>query len=87
MNKHINKIRNSSCDKDNITKGHHANIEKPPLQINKKPKQNNVINNAHKEHKNKVLIQIKSCNKALKQINNISYDHQKRRKLFNKVLM
>ena len=36
-------------------------------------------------------MQIKSCNKALKQINNISYDPRKcekeHKKLFNKVLM
>ena len=53
MNKHINKIRNSSCDQDNISKAHHANIIKAPLQTNKTPKHNNIINNAHKEHKKK----------------------------------
>ena len=72
MKKHINKIINSSCDKDIITKVHNDNINKASIQINQVPK-----HNAHKEHKktfNKVLTQIKSCNKALKQINNISYD-------------
>ena len=71
MNKHINKIIDGSCDKDIITKVHNDNIKKASIQIDKAPK-----HNAHKEHKktfNEVLIQIKSCNKALKQINNISF--------------
>ena len=87
LNKQINKILSSSCDKDIITNVRHTNIKKAP-------KHNNDINNAHKEHKktfNKVLIQIKLCNKALKQVNNTPYDPQKckkeHKKLFNKVLI
>ena len=83
LNKQIYKILSSSCDKDIITKVHHTNIKKAP-------KHNNDINNAHKEHKKtfkKVLIKIKSCNKAHKQVNNIPYDPQKCKKEQNDCLI
>ena len=76
LNKQIYKILSSSCDKDINTTVHHTNIKKAP-------KHSNDINNAHKEHKktfNKVLIKIKSCNKAHKKVNNIPYHPQKCKK-------